>query len=79
LLVLADAIRYSILTNLAGGFAELVARLLAVLSHTAGRLIDVAFKPCHLIRKRLFALTDLLLFLFASSGLSVARKLIDAF
>jgi hypothetical protein len=77
LLVLPDAIWDSILTNLAGSFAELVGRLLAVLAHASGRLVDVALQACDLIRKRLFALANLLLLLFAGpSGVAAARKLI---
>lgn len=78
LLVLPDAIGDPILTNRAGSFAELVARLLAVLTHASGRLINVAFQASDLIRKRLFALANLLLLLFAASGLSVAGQLIHA-
>jgi hypothetical protein len=76
LLVLPDAIGDSILTNRAGCFAKLVAGLLAVLPHASRCLIDVAFKACDLIRKRLFALANLLFLFFArASSLSVARKL----
>jgi hypothetical protein len=77
LLILPDAIGDSVLTNLAGSFAELVGRLLAVLTHAAGGLIDVALQTCDLIRKRLFTLANLLLLLLAGAAcLSVARELI---
>lgn len=79
LLILPDSIGDSILTNRAGSFAELVARLLTFLAHTARRLIDVSFQAGDLIGERLFALANLLLLRFAgASGLSVARKLIHA-
>jgi hypothetical protein len=78
LLILPDLVRDSILTNRTGGLAKLVAGLLAVLTHASSRLVDVSFETRDLIRKRLFALADLLLLLFAvAPRLSVARQLID--
>jgi hypothetical protein len=79
LLILSNAIGDSILTNRAGGFAELIARLLPILPHSARSLIQIAFESRNLVRKRLFAFGDLLLLLVAGAALLPAsRKLIHA-
>jgi hypothetical protein len=78
LLVLPDAIGDSILANRAGRLAKLVACLLSFLPHPSGGLLDVAFETCYLIRKRLFALADLLFLIFARAGLPASRQFLDA-
>ena len=78
LLVLADAIGNPILTDRARRFAKFVAGLLAVRTHSAGRLIDVPFEPRNLIGERLLSIGKLLLLVFAASALPRARKLVHA-
>ena len=79
LLVLPYLVGNPVLPNRARRLTKLVAGLLAILTHSPRRLIDVAFEPCDLIRKRLFAFADLLFLLVAcASGLSLARKFIHA-
>src|SRR6185503_5797788 len=79
LLILPNAIGDSILANRAGRFSELIARLLPILPHPASGLIQIAFEPRNLIRKRLFAFGDLLFLVVACAALlSAFRKLIHA-
>lgn len=82
MIILPNAVRYAIAANRAGGFAELIARLLVVLPHPARSLIYIFLKPRDLIGERLLALGKLLLLLLALTArlaLSPAlpRKLID--
>lgn len=81
MLILTNAIGNTILSNRTRSLAEFIARLLAVLSHAARGLIDIAFESGDLIRQGLFSLADLLLLVFVSASgavLPVSGEIIDA-
>ena len=78
-LVLPNAIWNTILPNCTRGFTQLIARLLAILTHAASRLIQIALESGDLIRESLLAFGNLLLLVLARApALRLAREIVHA-
>lgn len=67
------------MANGSRGLSKLIARLLALLTHSARGLIQIALESGYLIGKRLLTLRNLLLLLGGrGAGLSASSKLVNA-